>query len=64
MSRWLIVASSELGSAERMRKATAATSGDEKDVPEPEPYSEGLEEVGRVVLTMPTPGATTSTQLP
>ena len=37
MSRWLIMAALEFGSAERMRKATAATSGEENDVPDPAP---------------------------
>jgi hypothetical protein len=47
-----------------MRKATAATRGEENDVPEPEAYPDFV-----LVVVIPTeavasPGATTSTQLP
>ena len=37
MRRSVIVPWVALGSAERMRKAMAATSGEENEVPEPEP---------------------------
>ena len=65
MIRATIEASLAPGSAERSRRAMAATSGDENDVPLPLPYElKPFDAVGTSVLTIDSPGASTLTQGP